>query len=109
MGKSTDLTKNIYTYDDVIQKYGFNPDDVFKEQGIELNNSEGDINTHIRVQHNRYLITRMNIGYLNIDYSSADKVTMHKLIRYIIDDIVEFSEINTDSGKKHYASINFDN
>ena len=109
MCKSNNLTKNVYTYDDVIQKYGFNPDDVFKEQGIKLNNSEEYINTYIRARYNRYLITRMNTSYLNIDYSNIDKVTMHNLIRYIIDDVDEFSEINISSGKKHYASINFDN
>ena len=91
MDKSNNSTKSIYIYtnDDVVKYYGFNPDNIFKKQGIELNDSVGDINSCIRVRHEHYLITRMNIGYLNIDYSNADKVTMHNLIRYTVDVLKE--------------------
>lgn len=89
MGKSIDSTKSIYTNDDVVKYYGFNPDDIFKEQGIELNDSKGEINSFIRVRHDHYLITRMNIGYINVDYSDADKITMHNLIRYTVDVLKE--------------------
>lgn len=85
MSKSNNLTKSIYTYEDVMKHYGFNPDDIFKKQGIELNDSKEDVDTCIKTRHDNYLITRMNIGYMNVDCSSTDKVTMCKLIRYTID------------------------